>query len=83
MQVLIKVNAFSYPFSLNWGWASEEKYRFVLHALFKGLNDLPYPKVPKETVQRKIAATDKLKKLKKTTQIDFEAFINVYQDIRN
>ena len=76
-------NAFSYPFSLNWGWASEEKYRFVLHALFKGLNDLPYPKVPKETVQRKIAATDKLKKLKKTTQIDFEAFINVYQDIRN
>ncbi len=58
-------NAFSYPFSLNWGWASEEKYRFVLHALFKGLNDLPYPKVPKEAVQRKIAATDKLKNLKK------------------
>ena len=73
-------NAFSYPFSLNWGWASEEKYRFILKALFEGLKASPYPKAE---AQRKMRATEKLKKLKKATQIDFEDFIKSYQDIRN
>ena len=68
-------NAFSYPFALNWGWASEEVYRSVLHALFKGLTQAPYPQAEAE---RKQQATDKLKWLKKTSQLDFEDFINTY-----
>ena len=68
-------NAFSYPFALNWGWASEVVYRSVLHALFKGLTQAPYPQAEAE---RKQQATDKLKWLKKTSQLDFEDFINAY-----
>ena len=68
-------NAFSYPFALNWGWASEAVYRSVLHALFKGLTQSPYPQAEAE---RKQQATDKLKWLKKTSQLDFEDFINAY-----
>lgn len=69
-------NAFSYPFALNWGWASEEVYRSVLHALFKGLTQAPYPQTEAE---RKQQATNKLKRLKVTSQLTFEDFIKSFR----
>ena len=57
----------------------KRKLSFSIHRMANMLGR----EVPKEEVQRKIAATEKLKDLKKTAQIDFEAFAEVYQNIRN
>lgn len=70
-----KGNAFSYPFALNWGWASEEKYANTLEALFRGFTQLPYPV---HDANRKLLATQKLKRLKYLSQLSFDEFIKKY-----
>ncbi|KRL01172.1 RpiB/LacA/LacB family sugar-phosphate isomerase [Liquorilactobacillus capillatus] len=70
-----KGNAFSYPFALNWGWASEKKYENVLESLFKGFTQLPYPE---RDTTRKLSATEKLKRLKSISQLSFDEFTEKY-----
>ncbi|KRM95410.1 hypothetical protein FC19_GL002026 [Liquorilactobacillus aquaticus DSM 21051] len=71
-----KGNAFSYPFALNWGWASEEKYESILESLFKGFTQLPYPE---SETSRKLLATNKFKQLKSISQLSFEEFKKAYK----
>ncbi|MDR0298452.1 MAG: RpiB/LacA/LacB family sugar-phosphate isomerase [Streptococcaceae bacterium] len=67
-----KGNAFSYPFALNWGWAAEENFRFVIAALFQGMTEEIYP--AKEAARKK-SENESLKKLSQLSKVSYENWL--------